>query len=208
MIAQLEGQVQWIGEEGLILNVQGVGYLVSGSTSVLRHTHQGASLSLWIETHVREGAIALYGFLTRDDQEVFRLLVGVQGVGARVALNILSTFEASALVGVLQTKNQKALLQAEGVGKRLAERLVVELKDRVDKLVLRWGRGSLKVREEIPSEGYFDTIRQEALDGLTALGYRSSESLPAIDRVMQQNDQKIALEDLIRQALNMLSRAT
>ncbi|MBY0264143.1 MAG: Holliday junction branch migration protein RuvA [Holosporales bacterium] len=203
MIAQLEGQVTWVGSDTLVLKVQGVGYLISGTASVLQEASRQKTLSLWIETLVREDAISLYGFLTRGEQELFRLLLGVQGVGARVGLNLLSTFGEETLLNLLALQDKKSLIRAEGVGGKLAERLVIELRDKVTKLGLKAGRPTplgMPCKE--------NTLLQESLQALTSLGYRSSEILPLLEKILAESETSPSLETLIRQVLSLLSKSS
>ena len=131
MIGKLKGVVDSVEEEGLILDVNGVGYLVSASTRTLGAIPAvGATAELLIETHVREDAIRLFGFLTAGERDWFRLLQSVQGVGAKVALGILGALSAEALSTAVARQDKAMMARAPGVGPKLAARLVLELKDK------------------------------------------------------------------------------
>ena len=135
MIGKLKGIVDSVEEEGLILDVNGVGYLVSASARTLRALPaSGAPAELLIETHVREDAIRLYGFLTASERDWFRLLQNVQGVGAKVALGILGALSAEALSVAVARQDKAMMARAPGVGPKLAARLVLELKDKAPAL--------------------------------------------------------------------------
>ena len=135
MIGKLKGVVDSVDEEALILDVNGVGYLVSASARTLRALPAaGEPAELLIETHVREDAIRLYGFLTASEREWFRLLQSVQGVGAKVALGILGALSAEALSAAVARQDKAMMARAPGVGPKLAARLVLELKDKAPAL--------------------------------------------------------------------------
>ena len=131
MIGKLKGVVDSVEEEGLILDVNGVGYLVSASTRTLGAIPAvGATAELLIETHVREDAIRLFGFLTAGERDWFRLLQSVQGVGAKVALGVLGAMKPGELASAIAMGDKTAIRRAPGVGPKVAERLVIELKDK------------------------------------------------------------------------------
>src|SRR5690606_4826487 len=125
------GVVDEIAEDHLLLDVNGVGYVVFASTRTLaRMPERGGSAGLLIDTHVREDHIHLYGFAERDEREWFRLLLTVQGVGARHALSILSVLETGDLANAVLAQDKTAVTRASGVGPKLAQRVVAELKDK------------------------------------------------------------------------------
>ncbi len=131
MIGKLRGIVDSFDADELILDVNGVGYLVSASARTLRALPpRGETAELLIETHVREDAIRLYGFLTAAERDWFRLLQSVQGVGAKVALGILGALTADALSAAIARQDKAMMARAPGVGPKLAARLVLELKDK------------------------------------------------------------------------------
>jgi len=137
MIARLAGTVDSVGPDGAVIDVGGVGYLAFCSTRTIgRLPPQGEAVRLLIETHVREDHIHLYGFIDAAERDWFRLLTTVQGVGARLALAILSAVMPEALVLVIMAQDKTMLTRAEGVGPRLAARIVNELRDKVGGLAL------------------------------------------------------------------------
>jgi holliday junction DNA helicase RuvA len=131
MIAKLKGIIETIGEDGLVLDVGGVGYQVAASARTLRNLPAvGEPAVLYVETQMREDSIKLYGFLAEGERDWFRLLQGVQGVGAKVALAILSALSAADLAGAIALQDKASVARAQGVGPKLAQRIVVELKDK------------------------------------------------------------------------------
>ena len=132
MIAKLSGTLDSIGPDGAVIEVGGVGYLAFCSTRTLgRLPPSGGAVRLFVETHVREDHIHLYGFIDAAERDWFRLLTTVQGVGARLALAVLSAIAPEALILAIAAQDKAALSRAEGVGPRLAARIVNELRDKV-----------------------------------------------------------------------------
>jgi Holliday junction DNA helicase RuvA len=131
MIGKLKGLIDSVSEDALILDVNGVGYVVAASARTLRNLPAaGAAATLHIETQVREDSIRLFGFLTESERDWFRLLQSVQGVGAKVALAILSIFSSGELADAIALQDKAMVARAPGVGPKLAARIVAELKDK------------------------------------------------------------------------------
>lgn len=179
MIARLKGRVVEIGEDHLVLDVGGVGYLVFAPARVLARLAPGEEVVLAIETHVREDHIHLYGFSDAADRAMFRLLCGVSGVGARLALALLSVLNAEALSLAIAAHDRAALSRAPGVGKRLAERICHELKDKVGGLP---GAVPGAAAESGRSEGGSRDggVVEDAVSALVHLGYGRMEALGAV----------------------------
>ena len=154
----------------------GVGYLAICSARTLRKLGgPGSAASLLIETHVREDAINLYGFSDAEEQGWFRLLTTVQGVGAKVALSILGTFAPEQLAQVIAAQDKAALTEADGVGPKLALRLVTELKDKVPAFM------SLPWRVRLPLQRpHLPALAGDAVSALVNLGYRRAEAFGAV----------------------------
>ncbi|MCB2101194.1 MAG: Holliday junction branch migration protein RuvA, partial [Rhodobacterales bacterium] len=136
MIAKLTGRVDCLLDDGAIIDVRGVGYRVQCPSRVLGALAPGAAVELWIETVVREDAFLLYGFTHRADQDWFRLLTGVQGVGTKAALAILGVLDADGLMRAVAAGDKAAVSRANGVGPKLAGRVVSELKDKAGGIAL------------------------------------------------------------------------
>lgn len=204
MIGKLSGIVDSISGSQVILDVQGVGYVVTCSARTLRELGPTASpASLLIETHVREDAISLYGFKDTQEQSWFRLLTTVQGVGSKVGLAILSALSPEQLGNVIASQDKAALTQADGVGPKLALRLVTELKDKVASLMaLSSPRPSSSPHQ--PPEGLPPSSQRDAISALVNLGYRRAEAFAAVSTV-SQNHGAARLDELIRLSLVELS---
>lgn len=207
MFAKLSGTIDDVTASHIVLDVNGVGYLVAASGRTLGAIGKaGARATLWIETIVREDAIALYGFADKAEQAWFRLLTTVQGVGAKVALSILSTLAADQLVRAISMGDKSILSQADGVGPKLAVRLVTELKDKAAALAVAGGAsgalGSVSLRA-VPGDDSGDAAG--AVSALINLGYRRAEAAEAVATVMSRTGAVPGLGDLIRLSLGELA---
>ncbi|MGF1477716.1 MAG: Holliday junction branch migration protein RuvA [Geminicoccaceae bacterium] len=206
MIAQLRGTLAEAGDTSVVIDVGGVGYLVQVSSRTLRELPAvGHAVTLLVETQMREDAIWLYGFATAEERSLFRLLQSVQGVGARLALAIQDAFSAPDLHLAIAAGDKTALTRANGVGKRLAARLVTELQERIGAV----GASPFQVAPAATSGGdpvplKDDQTGADALSALVNLGYGRSEALLAVQAVMAQ-DRAAPLEQVIRLCLARLT---
>ncbi len=204
MIALLTGRLDSIGEDRAVVDVGGVGYLVFCSAPTLdRLAPVGETVRLQIETHVREDHIHLYGFADVAEREWFRLLTTVQGVGARVALAILSVLTANDLLQAIAAGDNAAVSRANGVGAKLAARIVSELKDKVGALpALTGGVGTGHASGTSTSV----SVNEDAVSALTNLGYGRTEAFGAIAKVSGRLGEDIHLDELIRAGLQEISQ--
>ena len=195
MIAQLRGRLLRKDPGEVVVDVGGVGYRVIIPVSTFyRLGEPGADTSLLTYTHVREDALALYGFLTAQEQSLFELLIGVAGVGPRLAINILSGIEAPELLQALASGDVARLTRTPGVGKKTAERLVLELRERA---------GKLAASAPAPAEGP-SALKEDLVSALANLGYGRAEADKAADRALRDGSSE-RFEDLLRRALRVLS---
>ena len=195
MIARLTGTVAEKGAAEAVVDVGGVGYLVHLSTATLaRVPGAGEKVTLRTFTNVRQDAIELYGFATEEEEAVFRALIEVKGVGPRAAQNILSGIEARELAAAVAQGDVARLTKVPGVGKKTAERLVVELKEKL--AVLARAAGPARAAA---SGDALDQLRQ----ALVNLGYKTPQAEGAVDRLRPEADGK-RLDDLLRDALKLL----
>ena len=200
MIALLTGRIDQLTDSAVVLDVNGVGYLVQASTRTLAALPQPpATARLLIETHVREDAIQLYGFTDPAEREWFRLLNTVQGVGAKVALSILSALTPRDLVGAIAAGDRASLTRAQGVGPRLAVRLLTELREKAGAMP------SSAPGLAIPATRA-GTMGEDALSALTNLGYRRPEAQPAVARVIERLGDAAPLDAVIRESLKELAQ--
>jgi len=196
MIAFLRGRVLDKHPNRVIVDVSGVGYDVAVPLSTFYTVGEsGAEISLRIHTHVREDQLALFGFATPLELVVFERLIGVSGIGPKLALAVLSGIEPRELVGAIQRSDLARLTRIPGVGKKTAERIVVELRDRMPKAIEAAGTGAAA-----PSPA--DTLRDDLVSALTNLGYHRQ----AIDKALEKIDDGDRFEDALRKSLKDLSR--
>jgi len=204
MIASLAGVVAQIEPGAAIIDVGGVGYLVFCSTRTIgRLPPAGSSARLLIETHVREDHIHLYGFIDPAERGWFRLLTTVQGVGARLALSILSAVAPEKLGLAILAQDKAALAQAEGVGARLAARIVNELRDKLGSITVSAGPPAAALPGE-PINGAGATA--EAVSALENLGVGRTEALAAIVAANRRLGSEAAADVLIKAGLEELAR--
>jgi holliday junction DNA helicase RuvA len=195
VIAQLRGRLLRKGPQEAVLDVGGVGYRVAIPVSTFyRLGEPGAEVELRTYTHVREDTLALYGFLTGAEQDLFERLISVGGVGPKLAVNILSGIEAPELVEALRTSDVARLTRIPGVGKKTAERLVLELKDKMQGL-------DAPTEAPTPPRG---GPKDDLLSALVHLGYSRPEAERAADRALRE-DGSGTFEDLLRRTLRLLS---
>jgi len=204
MIGKLKGIVDSVEDEALILDVNGVGYLVAASTRTLSALPAvGEPAELLIETHVREDAIRLYGFLTAGEREWFRLLQSVQGVGAKVALGILGALSADALSAAVARQDKAMMARAPGVGPKLAARLVLELKDKAPAFAVADFVHAESGLERAPK---LAKAAEDAVLALVGLGYAQPQAAAAVARISAQLGPAAETAALIRAGLKELAQ--
>ena len=204
MIAKLKGTVDAIDGDSAVIDVNGVGYLVAASARTLRDLVTGGPASLLVETIVREDAIALYGFLETAERDWFRILTTVQGVGARVALSILSTLSPQEIARAIAAQDRATLSRPAGVGPKLAARLATELKDKAAAFGV--APAPSKAAEIAPSATAGGSVNEDAVSALVNLDYRRVEAFGAVARVTQRLGPDAKLDAVIRAALQELAR--
>jgi Holliday junction DNA helicase RuvA len=200
MIAKLAGVVEQIEPDAAVIDVGGVGYLAFCSTRTIgRLPLPGSAARLLIETHVREDHIHLYGFIDAAERDWFRLLTTVQGVGARLALSLLSAVPPEKLGLAILAQDKPALAQAEGVGPRLAARIVNELRDKIGNLA-----APVSAPLSVPANGQGATA--DAIAALENLGVGRTEALGAISAAARRLGNEAGTDVLIKAGLEELAR--
>ena len=197
MIARLRGIVDAIEDGRCIMDVGGVGYLVFCSSRTLGALPEAGVATLLVETQVREDAIALYGFGTSAEREWFRLLTTVQGVGAKVALALLSALSPDQLIAAIATGDKAMLTRTPGVGPKLAIRICTELREKAGVMP-----GGTTAAVSFAPKGSM----ADALSALTNLGYRRAEAEAALARAAEEHGEGAALDVLIRAGLKALAK--
>lgn len=199
MISKLKGLVDTVGENAAVIDVSGVGYLVSCSRKTLSQLPEpGLATTLHIETVLRQDSLQLFGFADAAEKDWFNLLTTVQGVGMKVALSILSTLGPNELNQALTTQDKSMLARADGVGPKLAARITNELKDKRPV-------GQIATLHILPQRTL--PAQDEAISALINLGYRRPEAMEAVANACQGHETPPPVEDLIRIGLSKLARA-
>jgi len=211
MIARLKGLLDEIGPDWVVIDVAGVGYLVYCPGRVIANLPAvGRPVSMHIETHVREDHIHLYGFATALERECFRMLTTVQGVGAKVGLAILGTLTVDELTTAIVAQDKAMLSRPDGVGPRLAARLMTELKDKILSLGGTFAPQPARAPVEGGAAGGAGSTEAgaaaDAISALVNLGYGRAEAFGAVGRVIQAEGDDIGLNALIPAALKELGQ--
>ncbi len=209
MIAKLKGVVDSVGPDRVVLDVNGVGYLIFCPARTLSDLPPpGGAATLLIDTHVREDHIHLYGFSDSLEREWFRLLQTVQGVGARVAIGILSVLGPAQLAEAIAAQDKAVITQAPGVGAKVGQRIVTELKDKVPSLIEVLTAGAPHDADQTrTARGLMSDAAADAVSALVNLGYRRVEAFTAVAAVARGEDGDLQVEALIRSALRELAQA-
>lgn len=210
MIAKLTGVLDSVEEDRAIVDAGGVGYLVFASARTLRALPPpGEAVSLYIETHVREDHIHLYGFSTAREQALFRLLISVSGVGAKGALALLSALAPDALANAIAAEDVAALSQAQGIGRRIAQRIAGELKESVAGMALGPRPAGEAASGGATAAAGATDAEAEALDdavsALVNLGYGRAEAYTAVASAAAKQEEAVPLAALIRAGLKELA---
>jgi Holliday junction DNA helicase RuvA len=205
MIGKLSGIVDSIAADHAIIDVGGVGFLVHCPFSTLSRLSVGAHASLAVETKVSDEAIRLYGFFAAEEREWFRILQSVQGVGARVALSILSALKVSELERAIVLGDKAVIGRAQGVGPKLATRILTELKDKAPALAMQ---RHLEAGASAPLQTP-RPVESDAIAALVKLGYSQVAAAEAVARAGQSigpNADSLPLDVLLRESLRQLAR--
>ena len=202
MIAFLSGKLLEKQANTLIVEVGGVGYEVSIPLSTFYELGEpGTDVELRIYTHVREDAIQLFGFKTARERDLYLKLISVQGIGAKSGITMLSGMSADEIIAAIRTNDLGRLTTIPGVGKKTAERLVIELRDKVVELAIAAGASASNSVEQLPSDLVFD----DALSALVNLGYQRSAAERALKKVAEEGVD-LSVQKLLRRSLQLLAK--
>lgn len=201
MYAYIKGELAEINTDHIVIEVGGIGYQVFVSLQTFDYLPSvGENLKIYTYLYLREDAMILYGFLTKDDLELFKLLISVSGIGPKGGLAILSTLEADDLRFAILSGDAKAISKAPGVGGKTAQRVILELKDKLS-LEDAFEAKTEHVQKNAAAVG--GSVKNDAVMALTALGYSSTESLKAVSAVEITEDMDV--EEVLKAALKHLS---
>lgn len=202
MISFLKGTIEEINENGIELDVQGVGYDLYVPASALdRMPAAGSKIKIYTYLQISENSTGLYGFLTKEDLKVFKLLITVNGIGPKGAAGILSFLSADELRMAILAEDSKAIAKAPGIGAKTAKKLILELKDKI-----HWEDALEHLTDDpvnMPKESAGSREKQEAADALVALGYSATEALKAVRMV--EHSEHMDVEELLKAALKHLA---
>lgn len=193
MIGFLNGKIISAKPTKILLDVNGVGYSVNISINTFENITDKQSVSLYIHTNVKEDSITLFGFYTEAEKDMFELLISVNGIGPKLAISILSGIRVDDLKNAIQSGDISRIIAVPGIGRKTAERLVLELKNKVDQIGEAGGK-------EIPF-----SIKNEAISALTTLGYNYKVADNAVRNILNENG-NISIEELIKKALGSLNK--
>lgn len=196
MISYIKGEVEKKGLDYIVIENNDIGYFVNTSLSTLNRLSEGERTKILTYMHIREDLIALYGFLTQDELDLFKKLISVNGVGPKVGLAILSTYETNAVKEIILKDDAIKMSKVPGIGKKTASKIILELKDKVGKL------------DSLPKDesGHVYEINNEVsdvVDALVALGFSSSDAKAAIDSMDLTGKSE---NDIIKEALKNITR--
>ena len=203
MISYIKGDLTELSQDGIVVETGGIGYAIRVPASVLPQLPAlGSPVKMYTHLQVREDGVGLFGFLTRDDLEVFRLLLSVSGIGPKGALNILSVLTPDELRFAVLSEDVKALSRAPGLGKKTSQKVILELKDKFD-----LEEALEKQQEHLSAAGTAGDAAGdaagEAVQALAALGYSQSEALRAVREI--PGAEQMTVEELLKQALRRMA---
>ena len=203
MIGYIKGTVESVDKDKIILECNGIGYNIFVTTTLLNNIYEeGMELKIYTYLSVREDAMILYGFASKDELDIFKMLITVSGIGPKGGLAILSTLDVNSLKVAIVSGDSKAIAKAPTIGAKTASKVILELKDKID----TEGIFGSSVEDEISKDGMSLAFRQDALDGLLALGFSKSQSLMAIKKAMgskEYTDAGLLLKDALKYVNNL-----
>jgi Holliday junction DNA helicase RuvA len=206
MIAHLSGTLLAKQATSVILDVGGVGYEVTIPLSTFYDLEDsGSQVQLRIYTHVREDALQLFGFKTARERELFLKLISVSGIGPKLGITMLSGMSADEIIASIRTNNLVRLTSIPGVGKKTAERLVIELRDKISALSSPALEEELGAKAGASAEATADSIREDALSALLNFGYQKAAAEKALTAALQESGE-ITVETLLRRSLRLLAK--
>lgn len=200
MIAYIKGTVSYSDADGIIVENYGIGYQIKTPTRTAQHAQKGQEITLFTYLYVREDILALYGFATGEELKTFQILLGVNGIGPKAALSVLSTLDVEDLYYAVFSEDAKAIARAPGIGPKGAKRMIMELKDKLDPETLHPDLGAEEA--VLPSAMTEGDSRSDAMDALIALGYSSGEAYRAVHKVA--GAEEMDSEQLLKEALKAI----
>ncbi|QEK12061.1 Holliday junction branch migration protein RuvA [Crassaminicella thermophila] len=197
MFEYIKGSLEFIGKDYIVVDNQNIGYKIhTSNASIADFKTNSEKVTVYTQLIVREDDMSIFGFSTREELKMFQLLTTVTGIGSKVALAILSSIPIGRLTGIIVSEDVNSLTKAQGVGKKTAQRIILELKDKVDsKMAI--------IEPSLISTQLLDNDTEEAISALMALGYTKGEAKTTINKV---KDSCNSIEEIIKKALVFLSK--
>jgi Holliday junction DNA helicase RuvA len=202
MIARIVGTLIYKSFDHVIIDAYGIGYrIVVPLTSFYELPEAGQSVTLNIHTHVKQDAISLFGFYSSEEKEIFQLMIAVTGIGPRLAMNILSGISADELIRAVSQGNLSRLVSIPGVGKKMGERMILELKDKVMPI------SSEEMISKEVSEGMrqHELVKEDALSALVNLGYKKGLAKEILEKVVNGTTEPITIDVVLKESLRILA---
>lgn len=201
MIALLSGKIAYKGVSHIVVEVQGIGYRVFiPLTTFYELPEMGETVTLHIHTSVRDDAINLFGFYSRQERELFQLMISVSGIGPKVAMNILSGISSSELLEAISAGNLARLVTIPGIGKKMAERLILELREKVKKKISMEAAGAADAKRKINDE-----MMEDVLSALVNLGYKTNAARDALTKAASDAGDQLVMDQLLKKTLQILA---
>lgn len=201
MIALISGKIVYKGISHVVIDAHGVGYRIFiPLTTFYELPEAGQIITLHVHTHVKQDAINLFGFYTVQERDLFQLMLSVSGIGPKMSMNILSGISVHEMLRAISSGDVRKLISIPGLGKKLAERLILELKEKVVKKMMA---------EEVPAidnqQKINEIIREDVLSALINLGYKSNIAQDALGKVLHTSTKELAMDQLLKKTLKILS---
>jgi Holliday junction DNA helicase RuvA len=201
MIALISGKIVYKGISHVVIDAHGVGYRIFiPLTTFYELPEAGQIITLHVHTHVKQDAINLFGFYTVQERDLFQLMLSVSGIGPKMSMNILSGISVQEMLRAISSGDVKKLISIPGLGKKLAERLILELKEKVVKKMMAEGMPATDNQQKIN-----EIIKEDVLSALINLGYKSNMAQDALDKVLYTSAKELAMDQLLKKTLKILS---
>lgn len=201
MIALISGKIVYKGISHVVIDAHGVGYRIFiPLTTFYELPEAGQIITLHVHTHVKQDAINLFGFYTVRERDLFQLMLTVSGIGPKMSLNILSGISVQEMLRAISSGDVRKLISIPGLGKKLAERLILELKEKVLKKMMSEAVPAIDNQQKIN-----EIIREDVLSALINLGYKSNVAQDALNRVLYTSAEELAMDQLLKKTLKILS---
>ena len=201
MIALISGKIVYKGISHVVIDAHGVGYRIFIPLPTFYELPEaGQIITLHVHTHVKQDAINLFGFYTVQERDLFQLMLSVSGIGPKMSMNILSGISVQEMLRAISSGDVRKLISIPGLGKKLAERLILELKEKVVKKMMAEEMPAIDNQQKIN-----EIIREDVLSALINLGYKSNMAQAALDKVLYTSAKELAMDQLLKKTLKILS---